>query len=87
MSETAESTARRSLPAEGEHRDLIEDLDNRINLAEVATLLGVGKASVHRWAQAGRLRTMRIGRRVFTTLADVRAMIEADRRGTTAPGD
>jgi excisionase family DNA binding protein len=79
----ASSDSRRTLPGEEQHRDLIEALDNRITIDEVAALLGVHRATVHRWGVAGRLRTLKIGRRTFTTLRDIRAMIESD---GTAPG-
>ena len=68
--------ARRILPGAAQHRDLIEDLDTRITIEEAAALLGVHRATVHRWIAADRLRTLKIGRRVFTTLRDIRAMIE-----------
>ncbi len=84
MKATLESgAARRALPGEAQHRDMLDDLDNRISLVEAAALLGVHRATVTRWATSGRLRTIRIGRRVFTTLRDVRAMIDSS---SQAPG-
>lgn len=46
-----------------------------MTLKEAAKELGVGNATIHRWANEGRLRSFRVGpHATLTTLADVEAL-------------
>jgi excisionase family DNA binding protein len=46
-----------------------------LTMKEAAKELGVGNATIHRWANTGRLRTFTVGpHATLTTLADVEAL-------------
>lgn len=58
---------------------LIPAPDQRLTLAEAATLLGTSQPTLRRWETEGRIRVWRVGpKRAFVSREDLRALVSVN---------